>query len=49
MGEAGFPAELMLSDPTIKEMVDGLNVSMEQVREVTASVVSIKVQGTKAG
>lgn len=49
MGEVGFPAELMLSDPTIKEMVDGLNVSMEQVREVTGSVVSIKVQGTKAG
>ena len=49
LGEAGFPAELMLSDPTIKEMVDGLNVSMEQVREVTGSVVSIKVQGIKAG
>jgi len=47
MGEAAFPAELIISDPTAKEIIKRLKMEPERAGEVANSVVSIKVSGTK--
>ncbi|MBI5115972.1 arsenite methyltransferase [Candidatus Poribacteria bacterium] len=47
VSEASFPAEVMANDPTVKEMIKDLNASVEQLRDVANSVLSVKVQGTK--
>jgi arsenite methyltransferase len=47
MGETAFPAELILSDPTAKEIIKKLKMKSERAGEVANSVVSIKVSGVK--
>ena len=47
MGETAFPAELIISDPTAKEIIKRLEVDPERARDVAGSVVSIKVSGIK--
>jgi len=47
MGETAFPAELILSDPTAKEIIKKLEMEPERAGEVANSVMSIKVSGLK--
>ncbi len=47
IGETSFPIECLDNDPTVKAVTEGLNISPEKLREVTGSVVSIKVYGIK--
>jgi arsenite methyltransferase len=47
MGETAFPAELILSDPTAKEIIKKLEMGPERAGEVAGSVISIKVSGIK--
>jgi len=47
MGETAFPAELILSDPTAKEIIKKLEMEPERAGEVAESVISIKVSGLK--
>jgi len=47
MGETAFPAELILSDPTAKEIIKKLEIEPERAGEVAESVISIKVSGIK--
>ena len=47
MGETAFPAELILSDPTAKEIIKKLEIEPERAGEVAGSVISIKVSGIK--
>ena len=42
-----FPAEFMAKDPTLNKMIRNLGVMAEKVKEISRSVVSIKVQGIK--
>jgi hypothetical protein len=42
-----FPAEFMANDPTLNKMIRNLGVMAEKVKEISRSVVSIKVQGIK--
>ena len=45
--ETAFPAELMVSDPTAKEIIKKLKMEPEKVGEIASSVMSIKVYGVK--
>ena len=45
--ETIFPVEFMANDPTLNKMIKNLGVVAEKVKEVSSSVVSIKVQGIK--
>lgn len=45
--ETAFPAELMVSDPTAKEIIKKLKMEPEKVGEIARSVMSIKVYGVK--
>ena len=45
--EVSFPIECMTNDPTAKLTMENLEILPETVREVAASVVSIKVYGVK--
>jgi hypothetical protein len=45
--ETFFPAEFMANDPTLNKMIRNLGVMAEKVKEISRSVVSIKVQGIK--
>jgi arsenite methyltransferase len=45
--EAIFPVELMANDPTVNKIIENLGVVAEEVKEVSSSVASIKVQGVK--
>jgi len=45
--EASFPAEFIVSDPTVKKIIENLKIPPEKVREVASSVISIKVYGVK--
>jgi hypothetical protein len=47
LDEGVFPVEYMLNDPTVKAIQDSLNLPREQVKELAASVASIKVCGWK--
>jgi hypothetical protein len=46
-GEVHFPVEFMANDPTVKAAIEALNAPMEELMDVAASIVSIKVQATK--
>lgn len=46
-GETTFPIELMNNDPTVQQVVDSLSLSPEMINEITGSVLSVKVAGTK--
>jgi len=45
--ETALPAELMVSDPTAKEIIKKLEMEPEKVGEIASSVMSIKVYGVK--
>ena len=45
--ETAFPAELMVSDPTAKEIIKKLEIKPESVERVASTVISIKVHGVK--
>jgi arsenite methyltransferase len=47
MGETAFPPELILSDPTAKEIIKKLKIKPERAGEVANLVTSIKVSGIK--
>jgi arsenite methyltransferase len=47
--ETAFPAELIISDPTAKEIIKRLEMGSESAAEVAESVMSIKVSGIKPG
>jgi arsenite methyltransferase len=47
INETSLPFELLTNDPMVKTIVEKLNISPAMVREIAASFVSIKVQGTK--
>jgi len=46
--ETVFPIECMANDPTAKAIINKLNITTEDIRDIENSVVSIKVQGIKA-
>jgi arsenite methyltransferase len=45
--ETIFPVEFMVNDPTLNKIIENLGVVAEKIKEVSSSVVSIKVQGIK--
>jgi SAM-dependent methyltransferase len=45
--EAVFPSENLLDDPLAKSIVEGLNLSEEDVKEISWSIASIKFEGVK--
>lgn len=45
--ETAFPVELIISDPTAKEIMKKLEMEPERAGEVASSVMSIKVSGLK--
>ena len=47
VGEAVFPSEYITSDPTVKAIINQMNVPAEKIKDIVGSVVSIKVQGIK--
>lgn len=47
--ESIFPLDCMISDPTEDVILDNLKITQEQVKELSASIVSIKVHGLKLG
>ena len=42
-----FPLDCLINDPTAKVIMDDLKVTPEQVQNLSASIASIKVSGTK--
>ena len=48
IGEAVFSVEFITSDPVVKTAIDDMNLPAEEVADIAASIVSIKVQGIKA-
>ena len=47
MGETTFSVDFIVSDPTVKAMIETSGLPPEKVEEIAASVVSIKVYGAK--
>ncbi len=45
--QIAFPAELMVSDPVAKEIIEKLEIEPEKVGKVASTVMSIKVYGVK--
>ncbi|HCJ66519.1 MAG TPA: ubiquinone/menaquinone biosynthesis protein, partial [Elusimicrobia bacterium] len=45
--ETSFPIECMVNDPTTKTIIENLKISLETIKEVAGSVLSIKVYGLK--
>ena len=45
--ETAFPAELMISDPIAKEIIEKLEIEPKKVGEIANTVLSIKVHGVK--
>jgi SAM-dependent methyltransferase len=45
--ETNFPIECMINDSTAKAVQDNLNISMDDIKEIANSVLSIKVYGKK--
>lgn len=45
--ETVFPVEFMANDPTAKAIIDKVGTTMEKVKDIASSVVSIKVHGIK--
>lgn len=46
-GERHFPAELIASQPVIKEIIDNLRISTTEVERIAKTVVSMKVSALK--
>ena len=49
MDESIFPIDCLASDPAAKAIVDELEITPEQIEEVTGSIASIKASGLKPG
>ena len=47
LDEAVFPIECMANDPTAKAVIDGINLSEDEIKDTANSVISIKLQGIK--
>jgi arsenite methyltransferase len=47
VSESHFPAELIASQPVIKEFVDKMNIPFEELRDIGESVVSMKIAAKK--
>ncbi|MFQ6122428.1 MAG: arsenite methyltransferase [Dehalococcoidales bacterium] len=47
MDESFFPIECMANDPAAKAIINELNITTEDIRDIENSVVSIKVRGIK--
>jgi len=45
--EASFPMELLANDPTAKQLIENLKVSVQKVEKFASSIMSIKVYGAK--
>jgi len=45
--EASFPIEGIANDPTVKALIENLEISPEKIKEVASSVISINVYGVK--
>jgi hypothetical protein len=45
--EKTFPMEFIANDPTVKVVIENSKIPPERVREVTSSILSIKVYGIK--
>jgi SAM-dependent methyltransferase len=45
--ETLFPVEIMANDPTVKGIIDNLEIGLDEARGVASSVVSIKVSAVK--
>ena len=48
VSESHFPSELIVSRPVVKEVVDKLNISVDELQDIGSSVVSIKISARKA-
>lgn len=47
MDETHYPIELMANDPNAKAIIENFNIPKDAIKEIAASIVSIKVQGIK--
>jgi len=47
--ETFFPIDCLANDPTAKVIINKVNITTEDIRDIENSVVSIKVQGIKPG
>ncbi len=47
VGEASFPIEGIVNDPTAKAVINKLNIPSEEIKDISSSVLSVKVQGIK--
>jgi len=45
--ETLFPIDCMVNDPTAGAIIDKLNITREKIEDITSSVASIKIHGTK--
>jgi hypothetical protein len=45
--ESTFPVDFMTNDPTSKAVIDNLGTTVDQVNDMAASVMSIKVRAIK--
>jgi SAM-dependent methyltransferase len=45
--ETSFPAELLANDPTAKQLIENLKVSVQKVEKFASAILSIKVYGVK--
>ena len=45
--ETPFPIECMTNDPTAKAIIENLKIPLEEVEEISSSVLSIKIHGVK--
>ena len=46
--ESIFPLDCFVNDPAAKVIMDDLKITSKQVKEISASIASIKVQGVKS-
>lgn len=47
VGESIFPIDSFIDDPAAKVIMEGLKITPEQVKDISSSVASVKVQGFK--
>jgi len=47
MDETLFPIGCITDDPTAKVLIDKMNISSEEIKDISNSVLSVKVQGIK--
>ena len=45
--EKSFPMEYLVSEATMKEFIENLDIPLKKLREIGSSVVSVKVSATK--